>query len=374
MSDFQPDPSDAPVGAQPDSWSNTSLMICEVCQARFLPLNGGAADATAPLQRCPQCYQAELVSQALSDEIQPFIHPAELAIPFALSTADIDQAVQRFANGIPFPPSDLTGERLRSRLNRIYLPMWLVDAQVKAEWQAEAGFNYRVISRQERYSAQGWSSQPVEEQRIRWEPRLGRLQRAYQNIVVPALEDHRRLQAALGEFDLRQAQPYQIRLAQNVLLRLPDRPPQAAWSEAKPALQSAAAEECRRAARADHLRRFAWRPKFNSLNWTLLLLPVYTTYYLDDEGHPQAVWINGKSGQLSGRRRASPSRARRAALIWLIAAAICFLISLALAAASTFAPLLLALAVLALTFALLAGIGAATPLLRVWWFNRPASA
>lgn len=369
MTELQTTPSDAPVGAQSRPWSDASLKVCDRCQARFLDMSASTQDV-APLQRCPQCFQSELITQTLSDETQPFVRPAELIIPFTLSTAEIDQAVQHFSDGIPYPPSDLTSERLRSRLNHIYLPMWLVDVQVNAEWQAEAGFNYLVVSRQERYSAQGWSSQPVEEQRVRWEPRLGRLQRTYHNISVPALEDFHRLQAVLGKFDHRKAQPFQMRLAQDVMLRMPDRLPQEAWSEAKPALQSVAADECRRAARADHLRRFVWRPEFSNLNWTLLLLPVYTTYYLDDEKRPQAVWINGQSSQISGERRASPSRARRAALIWLIMAVICFIFSLALAAASALVPPLLALAALTLTCALLACIGAITPLLQVWWFNR----
>lgn len=370
MTDLQTTPSDAPAGAQSHPWGNFPLKICDHCQARFLHLNTSAHGAGSS-QRCPQCFQSELVYQPFNSEIQSFDRPAELVIPFALSTAEIEQAVQRFSDGIPYPPEDLTGEQLRSRLNRIYLPMWLVDAQVNAKWQAEAGFNYFVVSHQERFSAQGWSSQPVEEQRVRWEPRLGRLQRTYQNIIVPALEDHRRMQDALGEFDHHKAQPFQTHLAQNITLRLPDRPPQEAWNEAKPTLQSLAADECRRAARADHLRRFVWRPEFSNPNWTLLLLPVYTTYYLDDEKRPQAVWINGQSGQISGQRRASSIRARRVALTWLIVAVICFLISLALAAASTFAPILLAFTALTFTCALLACIGVVVPLLRVWWFNRP---
>ena len=50
--------------------------------------------------------------------------------------------------------------------------------------------------------------------------------------------------------------------------------------------------------------------------WTLLLLPLLSAYYLDDEGAPQAVYINGQNGTISGVRRSSMKRAQRASL-WI---------------------------------------------------------
>jgi hypothetical protein len=69
--------------------------------------------------------------------------------------------------------------------------------------------------------------------------------------------------------------------------------------------QSSAVKECQQACRADHLREFTWQPEFSEQNWTLLLAPVYATFYLDDENKPQPILVNGQSGKLSGSRRAS---------------------------------------------------------------------
>ena len=126
---------------------------------------------------------------------------------------------------------------------------------------------------------------------MRWEPRLGRLARRYQNVAAPALEEHQQLKEALGKFDLAAARPYQVNVISQAFLRLPDRPQQDAWNEAQLALQNTAAEERRQAAKADHLRQFAWQPEFENQNWTLLLMPLYTSFYLDDERQPQPVWI-----------------------------------------------------------------------------------
>jgi hypothetical protein len=282
----------------------------------------------------------------------------------------MEATLQQFASRIPYPPQDLAPGNLRRRAKRVLLPVWLVDAQAQALWQAEAGFDYEVVSHRDQFAGGGWSSQRVKEARIRWEPRLGQLMRSYTNIPAPALEEHRQLREQLGGHDLTAAEPYQPNVISNTILRAPDRSPQDAWGDARAAIQAAAADECRRAAGADHIRQFAWQPEFSAENWTLLLLPVFTTVYYDDDNNPQPVWINAQTGQLSGKRRASPKRATRAAGIWLAVAAAIFLVSLALTAAAALLPMLLALSVIGFIVAILAGVGAAVPLFRVWAFNR----
>jgi hypothetical protein len=348
-----------------ESWGTPlAALVCERCDWRFL------VPQSAEPQRCPHCFQPALTPVEPHIGQIPFAQPPELALPHALSGAQLNQEVQRFATGIPYPPQDLSAENLQARLNRMYLPMWLVDCRVRANWKAEAGFDYQVVSHQERYSSNGWISQQVKEPRVRWEPRLGRLERSYANIAAPALEEHAALREALGDFDLTAARPYQPQDAQGVFIRLPDRPPQDAWSDAQLALQRAAAEECRKAARADHLRAFAWQAAFHEQHWTQLLLPVYTAYYLDDDQKPQALLIHGQSGKIHGARRASMRRATRAALAWLGVAGLIFILGLALTGGSLVAPPLLPLGILGLTLALLIALGAVIPLGQAWWFNR----
>jgi hypothetical protein len=196
------------------------------------------------------------------------------------------------------------------------------------------------------------------------------LERTYSNIPAPALEKEARLKNALGQYGLQRAQTYESQAASQVCVRLPDRAPQDAWSEALPALQSAAAEECREAAGADHIRSYNWSPEFCRQNWTMLLRPVYTTYYLDDDQNPQPVLINGHSGEISGERRASLKRGRQASLIILGIALCLFLASLLLSAASVLFPPLLAIGGIGLFAAVLVALGAVIPVAVVWQFNR----
>ncbi len=373
----------------------TRTALCERCDALYLlpaapaetpRVDAGVTRPPASAGRCPRCFQAELEVMQTTEQAgnaagtgQPapagdsftYTQPPELAVPFTVAQPQIDAAVQRFAEGIPYPPPGLTPAALRRGLRQIYLPMWLVDAEVQANWKAEAGFDYQVVSHQERYAdGGGWATRQVKENRIRWEPRLGRLQRTYHNHPAPALEEHPRLKAYLGEYNLAAARPYSPQSVAGAMVRLPDRSPLDAWSDARPGLQAVAAEECRQAAQAGHLRSFAWQPTFCSQNWTLLLLPAYTAAYLDDDHQPQVVWINGQTGQINGARRSSMQQATRAALGILGAAGIIFLLSILALMFTVVVPPLAALGVIGMTLALIIALGAIVPVFRAWNFNR----
>lgn len=325
---------------------------------------------------CPHCFAAPLstVGPPPDDpgEVAALLRPPELVLPFTLTEAGLAGAIQEFAQGIPFPPSDLNPASLTARIERFFLPLWLVDAEVQATWEMEAGYDYQVVSHQDRFDDQrgGWISHEVKEDRVRWEHRLGRLARGYTNLPAPALEAEPQIQRSLGEYALREALPYNRDISGRAPVRLPDRSPQDAWLTAQPAFQAAAAEECRRAAGAGHERDFRWSPQFDNQNWTLLLRPIITTYYVNDDGVPQPVWVHGQSGKTSGARRSSARRARRTALIILSAALAVFLIGLLLSAASMLYPPLLAVGGAGIVLGVLIALGAALPVVTSWQFNR----
>ncbi len=361
MSD-QPAVSDAPVPvAAPSSlpgW-NADLrpVSCQSCGWRYL-VHPGAAPA-----RCPHC-AAEALAPLPEDA--PHSYPPEQVLPFKLSKTALEESVRSFAGDIPYPPESLTPAALRSRLTPLYLPVWLVDGKVHALWQAEMGFYYQVISHQESYNQNlgKWQSKEIKEQRTRWEPRIGRLTRAYNNLHAPAAPDSISLEKSLGGFTLATAEPYRPEHVDTAAVRLPEHTPQQAWSEASKSFQTAAVEECRQASGADEIRQFKWKAQVNRLNWTLLLLPVYAASYLDDDGKPQPVLIHGQTGHVTGSRRSSMKRARQVSLRFFLAAVALIVLGLVLGAVSAdgFA-----------TLAILAGIGCfigtLIPIIVAWGFN-----
>lgn len=343
-------------------------VICSACDWRYLALPDEIPD------RCPHCAAEQLQPLEAGRAEFPYLAPPELLVPFIVSQVALGAPLTRFVDEIPLPPVDLKPATLARRLRRLYLPMWLVDSDVTARWQAEVGFDYEVVSHQERYAdGAGWRTEEVRETRVRWEPRVGHMTRHYDNITAPALTRQEAIRTFLGEYDVRASEPYAPDLVGQALVRAPDREPASAWPEAELGLRQRAIAECQEAAGADHLRDFRWAPSFDNRAWTLLLLPVYATYYLDDEGAAQQVLINGQTGQLTGTRRGSLHRAHRRSLTIGIVALVLFILSLALALGGMLFPPLAVVGVVGALAALLIGVMAIIPTARVMLFNRRES-
>lgn len=339
---------------------------CEHCDWSFLLPVGGQEPV------CPHCFQGKLERLGDSAADLPYRYPPELIAPLSISQAQLNLGLDKFARGIPFAPKDLSPQILTDRLQKVFLPMWLVDADVRASWQSEVGFNYDVVSHQDRFSDRqgGWTSERVTETRIRWEPRMGKLARKYENIPAPALEEHARITSQLGAHDLSSVEDYQAAGIEAAFVRLPNRTPEDAWPDAMPALRDRAAQECLQASGADHQREFRWSPDVSEKHWTQVLLPTYTSYYLDDDQVPQPVIIHGQSGTIRGARRASMKRASVASLIMASLATLLGFPSLIVAILPIVSTGIRSAAGCTLALAFLLGILAIIPIAVAWQFNR----
>jgi hypothetical protein len=232
------------------------------------------------------------------------------------------------------------------------------------------GYDYQVKSSQEAYAQGGWKTRELVETRIRWEPRLGQLTRHYDNAAAPALNDHDPVSARIGPTRREAAVPYRPEALSQAAIRIPDLHPENAWPLAQTALHQAAAEECRHAAQAQHLRNYAIHPAYANLHWTQLLQPMYATYYLDDQGRPQIVLINGQSGAIGGPRRASQRKGCLLSAIGLGSSAFFLFIYLLLVLLGKSIPALSSLAVMTICLALGVGLSAAVPAIWPWQWNR----
>ncbi|MCA9988018.1 MAG: hypothetical protein KDE09_01000 [Anaerolineales bacterium] len=327
---------------------------------------------TVPAQAtmvCPHCGQATLEPLTAEDEL-PYTRPPELLLLPGISRQNMEGALGRFANEVPYPPDDLTSNNLLGRLQLVYLPMWLVDVDVSADWQAEVGYDYEVVSHRESLRDGAWSSQEVKETRIRWELRVGQLERHYANARAAALDEQAILSQRIGEYDSSKAGAFQASALNGSFVRLPNRTPRDAWSDAQPTIQNSAAAECQRAANGQHLRQYRWAPEFARQEWTQLLLPLYTTHYEDDEKARKMVMVNGQTGQLIGSRRASTKKAQHYSIIIGLIGLALALISLLVAAAGFLAPPLFVVGGIGLFVAVLVMVGAIIPLGRAWQFNK----
>jgi hypothetical protein len=273
---------------------------------------------------CPHCLQAPLEAQPARLRREP----PERVLPFRCQPADLAAALKAFTHGVWLAPDDFTPAQLQQRLLPCFWPMWLVDATLQGSWQAELGFDYQVSSSHESFQSGSWRSQAVIETRVRWEPRLGEITRRYQNVAAPAVSDEAVLAAQTGASPIDAAQDYQPAMVKSSLVRIPDLEPDETWPKAQAALAQAAAADCQQAGSGQHLRGFQPQVAYQDQNWTQLLLPLYVTYYTDDQGKPVRLLINGFTGQVGGRRLSSPRKGLRWAGICLLLAAALFVLAL----------------------------------------------
>jgi hypothetical protein len=319
-------------------------------------------------QACPGCGTGKLEPQPV--RLRP--EPPELLIPFQRSPADLRPVIDRFIQPVWLRPDDFNTRSLLQRLTPIYWPMWLVDGDLSGDWQAEMGYDYQVKSSQESYAQSGWKTRELVETRIRWEPRLGTLTRHYDNAGAPALSDAGSIAARIGATSRQPAAPYHPEALSQAAIRIPDLLPENAWPQGQAALHQAAAEECRQAAQAQHVRNYAIHAAYASQHWTQLLQPMYATYYLDDQARPQVLLVNGQSGLIHGPRRASQRKGCWLSGIGLGISAFLLLIYVLLVIAGRSMPALSSLAVITICLAL--GLGGLSLLAAAWpWqWNRHA--
>lgn len=342
-------------------WGVSLIVVhCAHCGAAHLIPEG-----VQPM-RCPSCFQAR---------VEPGAAPArcespEQVVGYRVTERQLAGILERWSQGVWFRPSDLQPSTLTRRAHRYLVPQWLVDGRVEGAWRADVGFDYQVVSSQDQYrDGTGWRSREVKETRVRWEPRAGRLDRTYENVPAPALDDHRNWMARLGGFDVEQREPYRPESVASATVRVPSLAPEAAWPGVKSAFDRQAEAECRMATGADHIRDFTLDAEYDELNWTQLLLPAYLTWY-EEGGEVWPVLINGQSGRLNGVLRASARKARNVSLILGGVGLLLFLLGGVLALLGALLPPVAVVGGVLLVLGVLVALAAPAPALGVWVFNR----
>ncbi|MEL6307330.1 MAG: hypothetical protein AAFR81_13930 [Chloroflexota bacterium] len=335
-------------------------LVCDTCDWNYL-----VASLPSRMQ-CPHCFTGTLETFELDADKFPTVAPPEEILPFRVSKPDIPKLLPRFVEDIPFPSLDLNPITFNQRARKVYLPIWLVDGTVKAQWQVEVGYPYQVESYESRYSNGQWQSRQVKETRTEWEKRVGQLRRSYDNVTAPALDEHNTLVQYLGTFNEVPIRAYTPDSIDGVFVRLPNRSPEDVLPYAQEGFRERAEVDIKDATEASSLRGFQWQAGYQNLHWTKRLIPVVMSYYLDDDKQARMVLINAVTGHIAGEKRASMRRARRFTFIGFAIAALIASVAISIILAD---PTLDDIAALLALVASGVGFGALIPAFRVWRFN-----
>ena len=284
------------------SWmAGSAVANCPQCKRLFLL-------PTQPENSlCPLCHRAELTSQAGYVRKEA----PEAIIPLRLKSADLQKILSNFSAKTPYPEADLSVEKLMSRARVVYWPLWLVDADLKGEWTATLGFDYQVKTAKESFGSEGWQSKDHLRTQTNFEPRLGYLERHYDNLAVAALRNQQKRFEQIGTYEMEASVAYQSDMLASNSLQLPEIEPQELLDVARSSLTRLAEKDIIRAAAAQHHQNVQFNGDYLNLNWTQMLMPLVSTSYQDEKGNAQTLVINGQSGKVYGRRLASMEKAKK---------------------------------------------------------------
>jgi len=341
------------VSASSNKWCGELIpAFCSHCNQSFF-MKPGLLD-----QSCPFCFEKGFEFHP----ILTFLEKPELILPFRINLEKVEGIFNQFPVNFWINPKDLNPANLMSRASFNYWIMWLMDAQVDGFWKAEMGFDYKVKSSVESFRNQTWDSIDEIDVKTRWESRIGEVHRLYQNINLPALDQHGKLIQMIGDFDLKYAAPISDVDLQEMVVA-PDLNPQKVWDQAKAQLDKAVENECEHASDAQHIRGFSISAEYSNQNWTLLLLPYIASYYLNDTGEKIPVYINGQTGQIHGSRFASTRKALILAGIGGIIAFLLFISGILAITLGSILPPLPIIGVLLIAISLITGILSVLPII-----------
>jgi len=267
----------------------------------------GAVVAVAPdalTSTCAFCGSNRVLARDIAGEL---VRPTAL-IPFTVDQQQCQaQVTQWLGQGWMHPP-ELRHVRALQKLTGVYLPFWIFDADIHANWKAEVG-----TERTERYYENGeWKTRTV----IDWDWRSGRVHVPIRNHLVPGTKQISRVLLERAQpFELTALVSYEPGFLAGWQAKNYDVPLQKAWETAKEEMRAQSKAACYRDTASSHVRNFSMTADFADERWRLVLLPVYVASYPFEDKTYQVV-VNGQTAKVAGQKPVAWLR------VWLAIAAL----------------------------------------------------
>ena len=161
----------------PDSargWQADKISVkCQSCQAISV------VDSSKQAERCQFCGSAQLVPyEQTKDAFRP-----ESLLPFKVDEGKARDLIRSWYGKVWFAPNALKKRALTDTVHGVYLPYWTFDAQVEADWTAEAGHYYYTT---ESYTDNNGRTQTRQVQHVRWEPASGHVSHFFDDELICA--------------------------------------------------------------------------------------------------------------------------------------------------------------------------------------------
>jgi DNA-directed RNA polymerase subunit RPC12/RpoP len=260
---------------------------CQSCQAISV------LDAERVAQRCEFCGSAQLVPY---EQIKESFRP-ESVLPFKVSETQVREQIRTWYGKRWFAPNALGSRALTDQLHGIYLPYWTFDAQVYAEWTAEAGYYYYET---EYYTDSKGDRQSRQVQHTRWEHSSGSLEHFFDDELVSASvgvpEDKLR---RIEPFPTEELAPYRADYVAGWVVERYQIDLVAAAQKARDRMDEQVRQLCAAQVPGDTHRNLQTFPNYSAQTFKHILTPVWLLTYNYGAKRFQVV-VNGYTGAIAG--------------------------------------------------------------------------
>jgi hypothetical protein len=283
-------------------WGNERVAVqCQSCKAISL------FDPTHVAQRCEFCGSPAIVPYTAT---RSAIHP-ESVLPFQMPESKVRENMRKWYGSRWFAPNKLKAAALTDTIKGLYIPYWTFDAQVAAEWTAEAGYYYYVNVQR--------NGRTEQEQRIRWEPAAGSLSHFYDDELVSATRGvDMSLLRQVEPFPTQQLVPYDCGYVSGWIVEQYQIDLVAAAERARQQMEAKTRQLCSQQVPGDTQRNLQVQADYSAQTFKHILVPIWLLAYTYGSRSYQVV-INGFTGRIAGKHPWSWVKIMFAVLAALIA-------------------------------------------------------
>lgn len=269
-------------------WAGERISVrCQSCRAISV------FDPKRVAQNCEFCGSAQLVKY---EEAKESFRPESL-LPFKVSEPQARDKVRTWYGKVWFAPNALKKRALTDTVRGVYLPYWTFDAQVEADWAAEAGYHYYVT---ETYRDSSGNTQTRQIQKTRWQPASGHLSHFFDDeLVCGSVGIHPGLLRAVEPFptnDLKVYDPGYVAgwVVERYQIDLVD-----AAQRSRAQMEGQTRSMCGGQVPGDTYRNLEVRARYANQTFKHILAPIWMLSYTYGPKSFQVV-INGYTGSISG--------------------------------------------------------------------------
>ncbi len=295
------------VGDDDRGWAAEKTSVkCQSCQAISV------FDPTRVAQRCDFCGASALVPY---EQTKAPIRPESL-LEFTVAETAVRETIREWYGSRWWAPNALKSRALTDTVHGVYLPYWTFDAQVHADWTAEAGYHYYET---ESYTDAQGKRQTRQVQRTRWVPASGSLEHFFDDELVPASkgvqpELLRKIEPFPTTTDLKPYDPgflsgwvveqYQIDLI-------------AAAQHSREIMDAKTERLCSAEVPGDTQRNLDVQADYSAQTFKHILVPIWLLTYTYGSTSYQVI-VNGYTGAIAGKHPLSWTKILLAVLAVLI--------------------------------------------------------